>query len=345
MNDRDRLALESSFSSCLIRRSDSSTVIREDWPSSSELSQDVFASPAKAKRAKNEDEESGHRRRRGASKWDSCLEAEVRPEDTLRSLSLRYNVPTAELKRLNNLINENELHALKTVRLPMGRLSLLAEELQEDNRLLAGVHSGSPGSLNRKDSNGWLVEHFSTPPTEATSSSMVDSSVSSPALSELSRDEDGSTIIPKRKSSSKVSLSREVRRANKLFKSVDKELASIRQKSDPAAMKSTRIVNLPELETVNVSSEWEDHFLEGGEDDESEDDLLLPSASSQSNRCAKYRDVANCSVSKWICLFCLLLIVISVVVILIFADYEYESIEQKAHQETNVSLANKTEPS
>ncbi len=342
----DRLTVKSSFSSCLIRRSDSGSVIREDLPSLSELSQDVFASPAKAKTAKNEDDGDGRRRRHGASKWDSCLEAEVRSEDTLRSLSLRYNVPTAELKRLNNLINENELHALKTVRLPVGRLSLLAEELQEDNRLLAGVHGGSSENV-KKDANGWLVENFTTPPTGATSSATVDSSVSSPAPSELSRDEDiCSSDSPNSQTSFKVPLSKEVRKANKLFKSVDRELESIRQKSDPG-IKSTRIVNLTELKAVNVISDWEglsDHFLEDGED-ESEDDLLLPSTGGQSNRYAKYRAVANHAMSKWVCLFCVLLIGISVVVILLFADYEYQSIEHKAHHESNISPMNKTEPS
>ena len=38
---------------------------------------------------------------------DQCVEAEVQPGDTLQSLSLKYNVPLAELKRVNKLLKGN----------------------------------------------------------------------------------------------------------------------------------------------------------------------------------------------------------------------------------------------
>ena len=62
---------------------------------------------------------------------DQCVEAEIIPGDTLAKVALRYNVPISELKRVNNLLNEAEFHALKTVKVPAKAHSLLTELLPE----------------------------------------------------------------------------------------------------------------------------------------------------------------------------------------------------------------------
>ena len=62
---------------------------------------------------------------------DSCVEAEIISGDTLAKVALRYNVPISELKRVNNLINEAEFHALKTIKVPAKADSLLTELLPE----------------------------------------------------------------------------------------------------------------------------------------------------------------------------------------------------------------------
>jgi LysM repeat protein len=40
----------------------------------------------------------------------------VRPSDTLAALALRFNVAKSELKRLNSILTDNELHARATIR-------------------------------------------------------------------------------------------------------------------------------------------------------------------------------------------------------------------------------------
>ena len=64
---------------------------------------------------------------------DQCVEAEVQPGDTLASISLKYNIPVAELKRVNNILAENQFFALKRIKIPVKAASLLTE-------LLPAVH-------------------------------------------------------------------------------------------------------------------------------------------------------------------------------------------------------------
>ena len=64
---------------------------------------------------------------------DQCVEAEVQPGDTLTKISLKYNIPVAELKRVNNILSEQQFYALKRIKIPVRAASLLTE-------LLPAVH-------------------------------------------------------------------------------------------------------------------------------------------------------------------------------------------------------------
>ena len=55
------------------------------------------------------------------------FQVEIQPNETLTSVSLKYNVATSELKRVNNLLTENEFFALKRIKIPVKPSSLLTE--------------------------------------------------------------------------------------------------------------------------------------------------------------------------------------------------------------------------
>jgi len=60
----------------------------------------------------------------------------IKDGDSLQNLSLRFRIPVSELKRLNNLITDQEFHALKTLRVPIkkhGLLSELKETIENEN--------------------------------------------------------------------------------------------------------------------------------------------------------------------------------------------------------------------
>ena len=50
----------------------------------------------------------------------------VQPGDTLQNLSVRYSCPVASIKRLNNLWSDQEIFGLSRLKLPVGKLRLLA---------------------------------------------------------------------------------------------------------------------------------------------------------------------------------------------------------------------------
>ena len=59
------------------------------------------------------------------------MEADILTGDTIAKVALRYNVPISELKRVNNLLNDAEFHALTTIKVPVKADSLLTELLPE----------------------------------------------------------------------------------------------------------------------------------------------------------------------------------------------------------------------
>lgn len=57
----------------------------------------------------------------------------IQPGDTLQNLSVRYSCPVASIKRINNLWSDQEFYGLSKLRLPLGRLKLLADVLHEND--------------------------------------------------------------------------------------------------------------------------------------------------------------------------------------------------------------------
>jgi len=153
---------------------------------------------------------------------DQCVEAEVQPGDTLQSLSLKYNVPLAELKRVNNLHRDTELYALKRVKIPVQYASLLTEILPEV-------------SADRPNESGWRIQQHlspasttvqsSTPVSESETDCLTDSNVPvSHRLVDLGGPPSPTENQPK---------SKEVKKANKFLKSIDKDITRVKNNLGP----------------------------------------------------------------------------------------------------------------
>ena len=76
---------------------------------------------------------------------DPTIQRDIQHSDSLVSLSIKYKVPIAELKRVNNILTEQGFFALKKIKIPVKPYSLL----QPDD---------IDGSENVRSNNGWLVE-------------------------------------------------------------------------------------------------------------------------------------------------------------------------------------------
>lgn len=56
----------------------------------------------------------------------------IQPGDTLQNLSVKYSCPVASIKRLNNLWSDQEFYGLARIKLPVGKLRLIAEVLGQE---------------------------------------------------------------------------------------------------------------------------------------------------------------------------------------------------------------------
>ena len=258
--------------------------------------------PAKVKRDKNEDSVESDRLRALQRERDPFLETAVPAGATLHSLSLRYNVPVAEIKRVNNILRESEFHALKTVKIPVRPLSVLSEMVQPT------LHGGGGGEKEKDGS--WRVEHYNSTPMASSSAP------SSPPMSEESGLDGGSAAVG---NGGAVPKSKTFRKARKMFKTMDKDLAAIRQKN--ASLQSTVI-------SSQYKDDDEDDDDDGAGDDE-DVDLLLPAEHSVR------RSSSGPVTPRWVCYACLAVIVTAVLLILLFANHEYWEIEHEAEHSLN----------
>ena len=152
---------------------------------------------------------------------DPTIQCDIQPSDTLLSLSLKYNVPIAELKRVNNILTDQGFYALKRIKIPVKPYSLL----------LPDVHGSERGQNNN---NGWLVESNKASPTSRSSnlSSRVSTACSSP-YSELGSpgEEEGEANLSLGEQDQLLfHESKDKKKVKKFLKGMDKDLDRIKEK-------------------------------------------------------------------------------------------------------------------
>lgn len=143
---------------------------------------------------------------------DQTIQCDIQPSDTLLSISLKYNIPLAELKRVNNIISEQGFYALKRIKIPVRPHSLLIPDVHDHAR----------------NNNGWVVESKESP-TDVSSnlSSRVSTGYSSP-YSELA--DEGEVFRDLEHHQLLIHESKDKKKVKKLLKDMDKDLDRIREK-------------------------------------------------------------------------------------------------------------------
>ena len=85
---------------------------------------------------------------------DQTIECEIQPSDNLASLSLKYRVPIAEIKRVNNILTEQGFYALKRIKIPVKPYSLLlSDHMHESEEGKNSVWLGLEEPSASKDSD------------------------------------------------------------------------------------------------------------------------------------------------------------------------------------------------
>lgn len=70
-----------------------------------------------------------------ANDSDEFIYFDISPSDTLQSICLRYACAVNQVKRLNNIINDQEFYGLRRIKLPLGKLGLLEEVLKAQQNI------------------------------------------------------------------------------------------------------------------------------------------------------------------------------------------------------------------
>lgn len=94
----------------------------------------------------------------------------IQPGDTLQNLSVKYSCPVASIKRLNNIWSDQDFFGLSKLRLPVGKLRLLENAIQEEspsfdrqqNQLVSSLDETIPPSCN-STKDGHLTTSSSQP--------------------------------------------------------------------------------------------------------------------------------------------------------------------------------------
>lgn len=73
------------------------------------------------------------------------MEAQIQKDDTLQAIALRYHCTVAELKRLNKIDKDNEIHARTVLHVPINPYNLLLPEFNDFNN--APIHK----TFNKSD--------------------------------------------------------------------------------------------------------------------------------------------------------------------------------------------------
>ena len=151
-------------------------------------------------------------------------QVDIQPGESLTSISLKYNVHVAELKRVNNLLTENEFFALKRIKIPVKPSSLLTELLPNQTQ-------------GNNDGSGWIIRRATTPDVSGTgcTSSTVPSTPNSETEG-IGGLDDEVNLAPLHHSHQHHSpvqggnSSKNVKKAKYFLKNVDKDLKRIREK-------------------------------------------------------------------------------------------------------------------
>lgn len=84
-------------------------------------------------------------------RFENTIEAKVEPGDTLQAIALRFHCTVADIKRLNKIDKDNEIHARKVVKIPVTIHNVLLDNLPAvhksgNNSPRQGQKTGDNGS-------------------------------------------------------------------------------------------------------------------------------------------------------------------------------------------------------
>lgn len=181
-----------------------------------------------------------HQNKKQEEDCPSYIERRLTEDDTLQSVALQYGCPVSEIKRLNNLIRDQDFYALTSVKIPVKQHSFLVDKIKEDDRLASEALTKS--TVKRSLSNGAACVE------SADDQSVYYDSETDPAA-DLSDPDTQRQVIHK------ISISRvgrsQTREAQKFLKNMDKDLSHILKSTRTERSSLNEVISVLTRESVN----------------------------------------------------------------------------------------------
>lgn len=130
-------------------------------------------------------------------RFENTIEAKVETGDTLQAIALRFHCTVADIKRLNKIDKDNEIHARKVVKIPVTVHNVLLDNLPSVHK--SGNNSPKPGQKSggndSRDSSSGLSSIVRNPLEDAEamlSEKLMVASVNSSGLDHASTSKEAS---------------------------------------------------------------------------------------------------------------------------------------------------------
>ncbi|KAK7116083.1 lysM and putative peptidoglycan-binding domain-containing protein 3-like [Littorina saxatilis] len=156
-------------------------------------------------------------------------EKEIGEGETLQSLALKYSCPVSELKRINNLIKDQDFFALRVLKVPMKRHGYLSEIVKQEQNEAA----------KKKVPN---LRNGATLPSESDIPS--DAAYSDAICSDVDFSDPETQMRVMRTVSIRDNFSKQGREANRFLKKMDKDLSKLRQTTTTERQSLDQVISM-----------------------------------------------------------------------------------------------------
>jgi len=199
------------------------------------------------------------------------IEVSISPDDTLLSLSMKFNVTVSDLKRLNSLQNDRDVYALSFVKIPIKKNSIFAEQYEgqlkygDPNLTRLNTNSRLDSSLEREIAEIKLLneqsdEEFVKPAvaSNAVASNRNTNLIMETQFNEDIEDQSDTTALLNPKSngyenSEHLNSDIQVKNAKRFFKKIDHEFESLKTQNQNIINNVNSKANIEQLIPISSS--------------------------------------------------------------------------------------------
>lgn len=201
-------------------------------------------------------------------KFIAFIKVDIDKNDTLLSLSMKYNCTIIDIKRLNSLQNDRDMYALNNLKIPIKKHSSLAAKYESkleycDINFTRLTTNAALDHNIEKEINSVYSDSDDAQSTIEPSSSTNQNDME--IYEELNNYTDNSPLISNIETIHNETSKTNNKDAKRFFKKKDKELNSLKTQSNDLSKKSEQLIPISNysIESKSNSLNWSNNFFNG----------------------------------------------------------------------------------